>query len=52
MSINKYPLPQSLLDATKLSEFAKGAPKYLPPTLPVTALVALLLFLIIMRVRK
>lgn len=52
MAINKYPLPQSMLDATKLSEFAKKAPTYLPPTLPVTALVALLLFLIIMRVRK
>ena len=52
MALYKYPLPKSMLDASKLTEFAKSAPQYLPPTLPATLLVAVLLFLIILRVRK
>lgn len=52
LAIYQYPLPKSLFDASQLSEFAKSVPNILPPRLPTQSLVALLIFLLILRVRK
>ncbi len=53
LAINDYPLSKTLFDTSQLSDFAKMvAPKYLPPNLPTQSLVALLVFLLILRVRK
>ncbi len=52
LAINGYPLPKNLFDASQLSKFANDAIQYLPPKLPTQSLVALLIFLLILRVRK